>query len=290
MFRFGVVKKQTTKQIVVEVDDNVYALATILPELQNNSLDELFADWDEIVEKIETAIGSKKLTNPLKIEDYEFESPVSKPPKVICIGINYHDHIEEMGVNAPEYPYAFLRPPKCVTGHDQDIKLPKWPEMVDWEAELGVVIGVEAKNLTKENALDAVAGYAVINDVSARDWIESRPFIGVDWVMQKAWDDFNPMGPWLVPAKYIEDPQALDMELTVNGVMKQQQTTGKMVFSVVDILVHLSEIMTLEPGDIIATGTPSGVGFGRRPMEFLKPGDVVSISISKLGTLTNKFV
>lgn len=290
MFRFGVVRKQFTKLIVVEVNDKVYALSSILPELKVTSLDELFANWGEVVEKIEAVVGEGKLPEAMDIEGYEFDSPVSKPPKVICIGINYHDHIEEMGVNAPEYPYAFLRPPKCVTGHEQDIKLPKWPEMVDWEAELGVIIGAECRNLTRDNALDAVAGYAVINDVSARDWIESRPFVGVDWVMQKAWDDFNPMGPWLVPAKYIEDPQNLDMELTVNGVVKQQQSTGKMVFGVVDILVHLSEIMTLEPGDIIATGTPSGVGFGRRPMEFLKAGDVVSISISQLGTLTNKFI
>lgn len=290
MFRFGVVRKLSTKQIVIEVDGNVYALSAILPEFKTNSLEALFANWNEVVEKVEAVIDVNKLSKPLLIRDYEFESPVSKPPKVICIGINYHDHIEEMGVNAPEYPYAFLRPPKCVTGHNQDIKLPKWPEMVDWEAELGVIIGAECRNLTRDNALDAVAGYAVINDVSARDWIESRPFVGVDWVMQKAWDDFNPMGPWLVPAKYIDDPQNLDMELTVNGIVKQQQSTGKMVFGVVDILVHLSEIMTLEPGDVIATGTPSGVGFGRRPMEFLKAGDVVSISISKLGTLTNKFI
>ena len=261
-----------------------------LPQMLGRSVTdptELMGDWEHNLKAIEAAIAAGAA--PVDIAGMRFAPPIARPGKLICIGVNYHDHIAEMGVNAPEFPYAFLRPFGCLAAHGEAVTLPDWPKMVDWEAELGVVIGRTCRGLTNENALSAVAGYTVINDVSARDWIESAPFVGIDWVMQKAWDGFQPTGPFLVPARHVPDPQALELELSVNGTVKQKQSTAKMVFGVVDILVHLSRIMTLCPGDIIATGTPSGVGFGRRPREFLADGDTVSVSITGLGELINTF-
>jgi 2-keto-4-pentenoate hydratase/2-oxohepta-3-ene-1,7-dioic acid hydratase in catechol pathway len=136
--------------------------------------------------------------------------------------------------------------------------------------------------------MEAIAGYTIINDVSARDWIESRPSVGIDWVMQKAWDRFQPTGPWITPSEFIANPNDLHIWLTVNGVMKQDSNTSQMIFGVGAIVEHLSKIMTLEPGDIIATGTPAGVGFGARPRERLRKGDVVRVGIDGLGTLENR--
>jgi 2-keto-4-pentenoate hydratase/2-oxohepta-3-ene-1,7-dioic acid hydratase in catechol pathway len=272
---------------IAEREGRVWPLSALLSRTVKG-LTALMGDWDTSLNTMEAVMATLP-GRPLSPDD-RFASPIAAPGKVLCIGVNYRDHIAEMGAKAPDYPYAFLRPATCLTGHLATVTLPDWPEMIDWEAELGVVIGTAARNLTPQTALSAVAGYTVVNDVSARDWIESAPFVGIDWVMQKGWDGFQPTGPWLVPARYIPDPQALHMELTVNGVVKQSQTTAQMLFGVVDILCHLSRIMTLQPGDIIATGTPSGVGFGRRPREFLHHGDEVSVRIDGLGTLTNRFI
>lgn len=291
MFGIGTIRTRDMTKTVVQRGNAMWDVSTLLAQ-EIAHVDDLFADWDANIDKIAAAIEDKSADVFVNsIEGYE--CPIHSPRKVICVGINYNDHIAEMGVNAPEFPYSFMRPPLCLTGHNEVVELPDGPAMIDWEAELGVVIGKSARNLTSVNALDAVAGYTIVNDVSARDWIESAPFVGVDWVMQKAWDKFQPTGPMLVPARFVSDPQNLDLELRVNEVVKQKQSTSQMVFSVTDILVHLSKIFTLEPGDIIATGTPAGVGFGRKPREFLKKGDEVTVEISgpdiHLGLLRNTF-
>jgi 2-keto-4-pentenoate hydratase/2-oxohepta-3-ene-1,7-dioic acid hydratase in catechol pathway len=285
MIRLGTLAVADGYLPVAEHDGKVWPLAVLLGQPVAD-LVSLMADWDNLIDALEMAIAKSPQG---QITAQNFVCPIPAPRKVICIGINYRDHIAEMGAKTPDFPYAFFRPQTCLNGHGCDVALPDWPKMIDWEAELGVVIGRMSRNLTMDNALSAVAGYTVINDVSARDWIETAPFVGIDWVMQKAWDGFQPTGPWLVPSRYVPDPQALDMELTVNGVTKQKQSTAQMVFGVAEILVHLSRIMTLEPGDIIATGTPAGVGFGRRPREFLKDGDEVTVRIAGLGELTNSF-
>lgn len=287
MFRIGTIRSGEKRVAVVEAGGEVYDLSSVLGQ-PVASLDALFDEWDANLDRIAGALESGSHA-PVDIAAATFDCPIASPRKVICIGINYRDHIDEMSVDAPEFPYAFLRPPSCLTGHGADVVLPDGPNMIDWEAELGVVVGKRARGLSPDNALEAVAGYTVINDISARDWIESAPFVGVDWVMQKAWDGFQPTGPWLVPARFVEQPQALAIKLSVNGVVKQDQTTANMVFSVAEILVHLSRIMTLEAGDLIATGTPSGVGFGRKPREFLQNGDEVTVSIEGLGELRNRF-
>ena len=214
------------------------------------------------------------------------------PNKLICIGANYHDHIAEMGVPMlPTYPYAFLKPPSTtLRGSGEAVVAPPEVKMLDWEAELAVIIGVRCRDVTADRALAVVAGYSNFNDLSARDWIADRPALGVDWVRHKAFDGFAPMGPYFVPAEFVGDPQALAIELTVNDVAKQRSSTANMVFGVREIIAHLSAIMTLEPGDVIATGTAAGVGQGRKPPEFLAAGDIVRIVIGDLGELITPIV
>lgn len=249
----------------------------------------LLQDWDRWAQRL-GAVGTVPHTG-LDPDALTYRPPVEQPRKIICIGINYRDHLAEMNSGAPpDLPYAFMRPPTSLAGHGETIQLPKKSKMVDWEAELGVVIGRRFHGDDPIAARAAVAGYTVINDVSARDWIASRqPAVGVDWVIHKAWDQFQPTGPWITPAEFVPEPQALSIELTLNGVVKQRSNTSQMLFSVQQIVCHLGTIMTLEPGDIIATGTPAGVGFGRKPPEFIRSGDVVRITIADLGTLENTF-
>jgi 2-keto-4-pentenoate hydratase/2-oxohepta-3-ene-1,7-dioic acid hydratase in catechol pathway len=187
-------------------------------------------------------------------------------------------------------PWHFIKGSRTIVQTDANIPLPPGTKMLDWEAELAAVIGRSAKNIPVESALDYVAGYTVANDLSARDFTvrpnapESSPF-RYDWVGQKCFDGACPLGPWIVPAKQIPDPQRLAIKLWVNGVLKQDSHTSKMIFSLAEQIAHLSTRLTLHPGDLILTGTPAGVGLARR--EFLKPGDVVRVWVEQVGTLTN---
>lgn len=255
------------------------------------ALRDLFGEWGWFRSLLADAVHRLSPTaRGREPEDLVFLPPVINPGKLICIGANYRDHLAEMKApDLPTYPYAFLRPQSSLAAHREEIVLPGWPKMVDWEAELALVIGQFDGNGATD-PLEAIAGYTIVNDVSARDWIAKRPSIGVDWVMQKAWDHFQPTGPWITPAEFVADPQALPIELTLNGVVKQSSSTSQMVFGVREIIRHLAAIMTLTPGDIIATGTPAGVGFGRAPQEFIRAGDTVRVSITGLGTLENRFV
>lgn len=268
----------------------IFLLCALLGREAERSLEAVLDRWSVMEGKIGAAL--ERVSGPaVSEEDVTFAAPLSNPRKVICIGTNYHDHLREMKVTAlPGFPYAFLRPQTCLAAHGEDIPLPAGPKMIDWEAELGIVVGARIGPGDGGDPARAVAGYTVLNDVSARDWIQTRPFVGIDWVMQKGWDKFQPTGPWITPARFVADPGNLGIELTVNGVTRQKSNTSEMIFGVRAILTHLSAIMTLEPGDIIATGTPAGVGFGMSPQEFLKPGDRVAVTIEGLGTLENTFV
>ncbi|MBL6430250.1 MAG: fumarylacetoacetate hydrolase family protein [Maritimibacter sp.] len=275
---------------LVLVGKDIYRLSDILKGQAPATLEEVFANWKAMDQTIGTSVVSPD-ASPLQADAVTFLTPLSNPRKVVCIGTNYHDHVEEMKVTSlPDFPYAFLRPQTCLAAHGEEVALPTGAKMNDWEAELGIVIGQAYGPGDTRDPMEAVAGYTVINDVSARDWIASRPFVGIDWVMQKAWDGFQPTGPWITPARFVEDPDNLDIELTVNGAVKQKSNTGNMIFGVAPILRHLAGIMTLEPGDIIATGTPAGVGYGQHPQEFLASGDTVKVTVAGLGTLENRFV
>lgn len=291
-FKLGSIRLGSAAAVVVETDGLLLPLAK-LPDGDRlpRSLDEIVQDWPQSLRAIERCVESAKAPSGLALDatDVTWLPPLARPRCLICIGANYRDHIAEMGLPVlPKFPYAFLRPPASLAAHREVIGLPRDVEMVDWEAELAVVIGKRVRNATGKAAMDAVAAYTPANDLSARDWIDDRPMVGIDWVMQKGWDKFQPTGPLITPSQFVADPQNLAVRCEVNGVVKQDSNTSQMVFGVQPIIEHLSRFMTLEPGDIIATGTPSGVGFGRKPRESLKSGDVVRVTVEGLGVLENR--
>jgi 2-keto-4-pentenoate hydratase/2-oxohepta-3-ene-1,7-dioic acid hydratase in catechol pathway len=203
--------------------------------------------------------------------------------KIMCVGMNYRDHAEEAGLDVPERPVLFAKWPNALVGPGDPIVVPWFTAQVDYEAELGVVIGRRARDLAAEEALDAVAGYVCVNDVSARE----LQFQDGQWTRGKSLDTFCPVGPRLVPAADVPEPQTLGIRCRVNGELLQDSNTAHMVFSVAELVAYASLGMTLEPGDLIATGTPAGVGFTRTPPVFLRPGDEVSVEIDGVGVLTN---
>ncbi len=215
-------------------------------------------------------------------------SPIPLPGKVICIGLNYRDHAEESGQPIPTEPVCFSKFSSAVTGPDAPIILPKVAHKVDYEAELVVVIGKRGKNIPREKAMEHVAGYTVGHDVSARDWQIGRP--GGQWLLGKTPDTFAPMGPHLVTRDEIADPHQLQIQLRLNGETLQNSSTKELIFRVDELVAHLSQLITLEPGDVIFTGTPPGVGAARKPPIFMKAGDVAEVEIAGLGILTNPVV
>jgi 2,4-didehydro-3-deoxy-L-rhamnonate hydrolase len=208
---------------------------------------------------------------------------ITRPGKIVCVGLNYHDHAEEGGQDLPKAPLLFAKWPNTLIGDGEPIVLPQDSTQVDYEAELGVVIGTTAKHVSERAALDVVAGYICVNDVSARD----MQFGDGQWTRGKSPDTFCPVGPRLVPRDEIEDPQALAIRCIVNGQTLQDSSTSQMIFSVAEIIAYVTRVITLEPGDLIATGTPAGVGVFRDPQVLLQDGDEVSVEIEGLGTLTN---
>lgn len=207
--------------------------------------------------------------------------PVAGIGKFIAIGLNYADHAAEAGLPLPAEPVIFTKAISCIQGPDDDVMLPRGSKKSDWEVELGVVIGTTARHVAQKDALGCVAGYCVVNDVSEREYQIER---GGTWDKGKGCDTFGPIGPWLVSAEEVGDPQNLAMWLDVNGERQQTGSTRTMIFTVAQLVSYLSRFMTLEPGDLITTGTPPGVGMGKKPApQFLKPGDVITLGIEKLG-------
>jgi 2-keto-4-pentenoate hydratase/2-oxohepta-3-ene-1,7-dioic acid hydratase in catechol pathway len=213
-------------------------------------------------------------------------APIPRPPKVICIGLNYRDHAEESKMAIPEVPTVFAKFPTAVIGPGQPIVLPKASAQPDYEAEFAVVIGRGGRHIPESRWSDHVFGYTILNDVSARDF----QFATSQWMMGKTFDTFAPMGPAIVTADEIEDPHSLDIRMVVSGDTLQHSNTCNLIFGVPKLIAHLSSIFTLEPGDVIATGTPSGVGFARKPPRFLKPGDECRVSVQGIGELVNPVV
>jgi 2-keto-4-pentenoate hydratase/2-oxohepta-3-ene-1,7-dioic acid hydratase in catechol pathway len=210
--------------------------------------------------------------------------PIARPGKIVAIGLNYVDHAEETGAPIPDKPVVFTKYPNTIVGPGAPIRIPPITEQVDYEAELAVVIGRRAKNVSESEALDYVFGYTNSNDVSARDLQFSE---GGQWTRSKSIDTFLPLGPYVATRDDVPDPQNLFIRAILNGETVQDGHTSRMIFSVAEIVSFLSQGMTLEPGDVIITGTPPGVGMAREPQLWMKPGDEVSIEIEGLGTLTN---
>jgi 2,4-didehydro-3-deoxy-L-rhamnonate hydrolase len=209
--------------------------------------------------------------------------PIDCPSKIVCVGLNYRDHAEEQGAELPQAPLLFAKWPNALIGPGEAIVIPRASKRVDYEAELGVVIGSRVRNVSKENALEAVSGYLCLNDVSARD----LQFSDGQWTRGKSPDTFCPIGPHVVPRDEVPDPQALTIRCVLNGRVMQDSTTANMIFSVAEIIAYASATITFEPGDLIATGTPAGVGVFRDPPVLLQDGDEVTIEIERLGSLTN---
>ncbi|WP_079710447.1 fumarylacetoacetate hydrolase family protein [Paraliobacillus ryukyuensis] len=217
-------------------------------------------------------------------EDIVLGPPVANPSKVICIGTNYKDHVAEMKTNIPEYPVLFAKFSNALIGPEEPIEKPGATEKLDYEVELAVVIGKEAKEVATEHALDYVAGYTIGNDVSARDLQKRTP----QWLQGKSLDHSTPIGPWLVTTDDIPDPSQLALQSKVNGKMRQSSNTKHLIFDIPYLISFISNLITLSPGDVILTGTPDGVGFAQEPPQFLQKGDIVSLEIEGIGKLENE--
>ena len=228
--------------------------------------------------------------NAVKVgaKDVKFHAPIVDPRKIVCVGLNYKDHAAESGAPIPKDPVLFSKYTTALIGHGETIVLPKVSAEVDYEAEFVIVVGKKGRHLTLQNAMDHVAGYSVGHDVSARDWQLKKD--GKQWMVGKTFDTFAPMGPLLVTKDEVKDPQNLPIRLKLNGQVMQNSTTQQMIFGVAELLVYLSTVFTVEPGDVIYTGTPPGVGVARKPPVYLKDGDVAEVEIEGLGVLRNPVV
>ena len=285
----------------VLIGERIFLVEKLLPApVGDGSVLALLRAWDDVHPLLHKAAQSAAPNDGVALAEMKLLAPVLYPGALFCAGANYWDHLEEMAEIAKRVtgkapamtkakdPYFFMK--NCagaIIGHGTTARLPSFSNQVDWEAELGVVIGKQCRNVTEAEAFDVIAGYLIVNDLSARDLMkrEGSPF-GMDWVGQKCFEDAAPMGPWLTPAAYVADPNNLAIRLWVNGVLKQNSNTNRLVHGIAEQIVYLSKHFTLFPGDVIATGTPSGVGMPRG--EFLKPGDEVRIEVDGCGVLTNR--
>ena len=294
LWRLGTIEMKDGARTVVEVNDCIYELKTLIgisgidaPD-DDSTVFDIIQEWDAWYPTL-TRVASGLHDVPLDPSTFVWLPPILNPSKIICTGANYYDHLAELGVDRVklDYPFAFFKPLTTLLGHERELRLPQITHLVDWEAELAIVIGRRAKDLSGKETLEAVAGYTVFNDISARDWLDRPyPLVGMDLLMAKAFDGFAPIGPLITPREFVPNPQELTISLTVNGETKQDSSTGEMIFGVREILEHLSSVMTLEPGDIISTGCPAGIGHPRR--EYLRGGDVLVVEITDLGQLITR--
>ncbi len=222
----------------------------------------------------------------LALADITIEAPILRPPKILAVGLNYKDHIAETGRDTPEFPMIFNKQSTSVTGPASVIHLPHVSDKLDYEGELAIVIGRRCRHVPKSRAAEVIVGYTIAHDVSVRDWQRRVP----TFTMGKSFDTHCPLGPCIVTADEIGDPHGLELQTWVNGESRQHSNTRELLFDCFDLIEHLSTAFTLEPGDIISTGTPGGVGVAMKPPKFLKAGDVVKISIAKIGTLENSVI
>ena len=248
------------------------------------SMLDLITQWDQISKTIPTS-DAKNLINK---NDVNLEAPISDPGKIICIGKNYAKHAAEMGSEPPSIPVVFSKFNSAIAAPGSDITLPSISEKVDFEAELVVVIGKQGRFIDRSDAMSHVFGYCCGNDISARDWQKEKP--GGQWLLGKTFDGFAPLGPGIVTVDEIDDPNNLDITLRLNGETMQSSNTSHLIFPIDFLISHLSQFVTLQPGDLIFTGTPAGVGAGRTPPIFLRNGDQLEVEIEGIGKLYNRIV
>ncbi|QAS54457.1 fumarylacetoacetate hydrolase family protein [Halobacillus litoralis] len=288
--------KNDRPSLGVKVEEGVIDIAAALSitPMQNIPTDvmDLINGGDETLSLLNSYISNLdiSLDSPYILNEKEVEwgPSVTDPGKIICIGLNYRKHAEETNADYPESPILFNKFNNTLTGNSCNITVPKETDQLDYEVELGIVIGKSAKYISKEGALDYVFGYCTANDLSARD----LQFKTNQWLLGKTCDGFSPVGPYLVTADEVSDPNNLSLKTTVNGELRQNSNTSDMIFYCDEIISYISQYMTLNPGDIILTGTPEGVvlGLPEKERAYLQPGDQVTVEIEKLGKLTNTFV
>ncbi len=249
-------------------------------------LKSLLSVWEGHRVQIEKLVQNPERENLLETDEIQWKPVITHPEKIICVGLNYRDHALEINAKIPEYPVIFSKFNNVLTGHLEPVFLPEISKEIDFEAELAVIIGKTCKDVPASEAAGYIAGYSIFHDVSARDY-QMRTS---QWTLGKCFDSFGPLGPWMVTADEIADPQALDITLHIGDELLQSSNTSEMIFSVPVLIEELSKIMTLMPGDVIATGTPAGVGFTRKPPRYLQPGEVVRITIGSIGVLQNTIV
>ncbi len=265
-------------------DYEIVDLTSIISN-ENLTADEILRCFDLENGFLNAARSAVAENNPPRINRQKVElcAPIPRPGKIICIGLNYRDHAEESGMEIPKSPIIFSKFVTCVVGANQPILLPNGSEQVDYEAELAFIVGRRAKNVNKDDAMNYVFGYTNFNDVSARDF----QFSDGQWQRGKSCDTFAPMGEFVATTDEINDPHNLQIQFRLNGETLQNSNTGQLIFKIPEIIEFLSRSITLEPGDVIATGTPPGVGFARKPPVFMKEGDKAEVEIEGLGILSN---
>jgi 2-keto-4-pentenoate hydratase/2-oxohepta-3-ene-1,7-dioic acid hydratase in catechol pathway len=269
------------RHIGVVQGQRVTPLSALLPDAPGDMI-ALIRDWD----KLGHAIASSYTASSLPLAEVTLLAPVQRPGKVLAIGLNYADHIAETSGKTPEHQLWFAKAATSIHAPYAPIEAPKVSAQVDYEVELVAVIGKPGRHISREAARNHVFGYCVGNDVSVRDWQLQTP----QWMLGKSFDTHGPIGPWITTADEIGDPHRLDIKCSVNGELRQKSNTGNLVFDIWAQIEHLSKVMTLEPGDIIFTGTPGGVGLARKPPVFLAPGDKVECEIEELGLIEGVMV
>jgi len=285
--RIGVAEVGGQEHIVAELAGRVVSLSSALGDAAPASTRELIAGWDTAAASFEQLASAPAV----ELGSLRWRPPVL-PAKLLCVGANYRDHVEEMErsggprIDATPFPFSFSKPPSTsVVGSGEGVHYPPYGDRLDWEAELAVVIGDPAG--AENDPLGAIFGFTIINDLSLRDYVAPFPHpLGLDAVISKGFDGSAPVGPWITLPHAVGDPGSLPIELRVNGEAMQRSSTEQMIFSVAELVAYYARVLTLEPGDVIATGTPAGVGAGRSPQRFLQPGDVVEVEIGGLGVLT----
>ncbi|CAH0308003.1 fumarylacetoacetate hydrolase family protein [Peribacillus simplex] len=275
---------QTEQHIGIVQDDQIISLTVLGPEEFPACMKKFIERGSELRSRAEQLIEQRVNDDAIfNLSEVKILPPIAKPDKIICVGLNYFDHCKETGMEPPDSPVIFSKYANAIAGHNDAIEIPINSTEVDFEAELAFVIGREAKHVSEEEAYDYVFGYTIMNDISARD----LQFQDGQWSRGKTADTFAPFGPVVVTHDEVGDPHNLAISLELNGEIMQDSNTSNLIFTVPKIISFLSQSMTLKPGDLIATGTPPGVGMGRNPKIWLKNGDRMNVSIERIGTLSN---
>lgn len=271
----------TTRIGVVDGDD-VVDLSAASPDLPRDMLAFLEAGA-EAMQVASAAISDGKR---IPLAAVHLEAPIARPPKFLAVGLNYADHVAESGLETPEHPMIFNKQSTCVTGPTDPIHVPRASHVLDYEGELGFVIGRRGRHISRDDAADYIAGYLVVDDATVRDWQFRTP----TWTLGKSFDTHGPIGPWIVTTDELPNPHQLALRTYVNDELRQESNTKQLIFDCFHLVEYLSTAFTLEPGDIVATGTPSGVGLVRKPPEILKAGDVVRVEIEGIGQIENPII